>query len=160
MMGAATEKARLPRFSLVLGIESCCEVDDLSCLGMLENCRRLSQVRSLNMCQRALCKTYIEVRDIGRRELEVPKQFRSVFGYFDIMVTPRRIINKTAQLMTKPIHFYIQHIKYVFKIRLNSIHSCGALSIFGAAEDIYLSISTLRGQLPGAVQNGSCTFGV
>ena len=35
-MGAATEKARLPRFSLVLGIESCCEVDDLSCLGMLE----------------------------------------------------------------------------------------------------------------------------
>ena len=31
MMGAATEKARLPRFSFVLGIESCCEVDDLSC---------------------------------------------------------------------------------------------------------------------------------
>ena len=30
MMGAATEKARLPRFSLVLGIESCCDVDDLS----------------------------------------------------------------------------------------------------------------------------------
>ena len=29
MMGAATEKARLPRFSLVRGIESCCEVDDL-----------------------------------------------------------------------------------------------------------------------------------
>ena len=29
MMGAATEKARLPRF-IVLGIESCCEVDDLS----------------------------------------------------------------------------------------------------------------------------------
>ena len=40
-MGAATEKARLPRFSLVLGIESCCEVDDLSCLGMLEKCKRL-----------------------------------------------------------------------------------------------------------------------
>ena len=35
MMGAATENARLPRFSLslLLGIESCCEVDDLSCLG-------------------------------------------------------------------------------------------------------------------------------
>ena len=32
MMSAATEKACLP--SLVLGIESCCEVDDLSCLGM------------------------------------------------------------------------------------------------------------------------------
>ena len=30
MMGAATEKARLPKFSFVLGIESCCEVDDLS----------------------------------------------------------------------------------------------------------------------------------
>ena len=39
MMGAATEKARLPRFSLVLGIESWCEVDDLSCLGMLEKRR-------------------------------------------------------------------------------------------------------------------------
>ena len=44
MMGAATEKARLPRFSLVLGIESCCEVvDDLSCLGTLEKCRRLAR---------------------------------------------------------------------------------------------------------------------
>ena len=35
MMGAATEKARLPRFSLVLGIESCCGVDDLSMLQCL-----------------------------------------------------------------------------------------------------------------------------
>ena len=43
MMGAATEKACLPRFSLVLGIESCCEVDDLSFLGMLEKCRRLAR---------------------------------------------------------------------------------------------------------------------
>ena len=43
MTGAATEKARLPRFSLVLGIDSCCEVDDLSCMGMLENCRRLAR---------------------------------------------------------------------------------------------------------------------
>ena len=37
MMGAATEKARLPRFSLVLGIESCCDVDDLSCLGIVKS---------------------------------------------------------------------------------------------------------------------------
>ena len=37
MMGAATEKTRLPRFSLVLGIESCCEVDDLSFPGMLDS---------------------------------------------------------------------------------------------------------------------------
>ena len=43
MMGAATEKAHLPRFSLVLAIESCCEVDDLSCLGMLEKCKRLAR---------------------------------------------------------------------------------------------------------------------
>ena len=45
MMGASTEKARLPRFSLVLGIEleSSCEVDDLSFLGMLEKCRRLAR---------------------------------------------------------------------------------------------------------------------
>ena len=43
MMCAATEKARLPRFSFVLGIERCCGVDDLSCLGMLEKCRRLAR---------------------------------------------------------------------------------------------------------------------
>ena len=43
MMGAATEIARLPGFSLVLGIEICCEIDDLSCLGMLEKCRRLAR---------------------------------------------------------------------------------------------------------------------
>ena len=43
MMGAATEKARLCRFSLVLGIESCCAVEDLSCLGMLDKCRRLAR---------------------------------------------------------------------------------------------------------------------
>ena len=49
MMGAATEKARLPRFSLVLGIESCCEVDDLSCLGTLEKCRRLARIRNQEM---------------------------------------------------------------------------------------------------------------
>ena len=43
MMGAATEKARLSRFNLVLGVEGCCGVDDLSCLGMLEKCRRLAR---------------------------------------------------------------------------------------------------------------------
>ena len=37
MMGAATETARLPRFSFVVGIESCCEVDDL------EKWRRLAR---------------------------------------------------------------------------------------------------------------------
>ena len=37
--------ARLPRFSLVLGIESCCEVDDLRYLGMLEKCIETSQIR-------------------------------------------------------------------------------------------------------------------
>ena len=43
MMGATTENARLPRFSLVLRIESCCEVHDLSCLGTLEKYRRLAR---------------------------------------------------------------------------------------------------------------------
>ena len=43
MLGAATENARLPRFSLVVGIESSCELDDPSCLGMLEKCRRLAR---------------------------------------------------------------------------------------------------------------------
>ncbi len=58
MMGAATEKARLPRFSVVLGLESCCEVDDLSCLGVLEKCRILTnQIRWLMYCKSAICKS-------------------------------------------------------------------------------------------------------
>ena len=40
MLGAATEKTR---FSLVLGTESCCEVDDLCCLGMFNRCRSLAK---------------------------------------------------------------------------------------------------------------------
>ncbi len=56
-MGAATEKARLARFSLVLGIESCCEVDDLSCLGMLEKFQETSQIRWLMYCKSAICKS-------------------------------------------------------------------------------------------------------
>ena len=47
MMGAATEKARLPRFSLVLGIESCFDLDDLSCLGMFGKVQETGQIRSL-----------------------------------------------------------------------------------------------------------------
>ena len=31
-LGAATEKARLPKLHFVLGKISCCEIDDLSCL--------------------------------------------------------------------------------------------------------------------------------
>ena len=55
-MGAATEKARLPRFSLVLGIESCCEVDGLSCLGTLVKCRRLARWWLMN-CKSTICKS-------------------------------------------------------------------------------------------------------
>ena len=36
--GAATEKACLSRPSLVLGTESFCEVDDLSCIGLFDRC--------------------------------------------------------------------------------------------------------------------------
>ena len=43
-MGAATEKARLPRFSLVLGIESCCEVDDQRRRGTHSSCRTQSEI--------------------------------------------------------------------------------------------------------------------
>ena len=44
MMGAATEKARLPmQVQFSSRIESCCEVDALSCMGMLEKCRRLAR---------------------------------------------------------------------------------------------------------------------
>ena len=48
MMGAATEKARLPRFSFVLGIESCCEVDDRRCLQMSACCLYLITIRQAN----------------------------------------------------------------------------------------------------------------
>ena len=42
-VGAATEKARLPKLRFVLGTISCCEIDDLSCLGIFERCRRLAK---------------------------------------------------------------------------------------------------------------------
>ena len=35
--GAVIEKAHLPTFSLVLGIGSCSNVDDLSCLGKFDS---------------------------------------------------------------------------------------------------------------------------
>ena len=62
MMGAATEKARFPRLSFVLGIESCCEVADLSCLGMLESftvrkVQETSKIRWLMYYQSAICKS-------------------------------------------------------------------------------------------------------
>ena len=44
MLGATTEEACLPNLSFVLGTISCCEIDDLSCLGILERCRRLRRV--------------------------------------------------------------------------------------------------------------------
>ena len=40
-LGAATEKARLPKLSFVLGTISCFEIDDQSCLGISEKCRIL-----------------------------------------------------------------------------------------------------------------------
>ena len=42
MPGSATRKQCLSRCSLVLGIESRREVNDHSCLGMLNWCRRLA----------------------------------------------------------------------------------------------------------------------
>ena len=45
MPNAATKKTRLLRFSSALGIQRCCEVDDLSCQGMLEKLRQTSRVR-------------------------------------------------------------------------------------------------------------------
>ena len=57
IIGAATEKARLPRFSLVLGIESCCEVDDLNCLGTLEKVQETCNIRWLMYCKSAICKS-------------------------------------------------------------------------------------------------------
>ena len=37
-LGAATEKARLPKLNFVLGAISYCEIDDLRCLGIFERC--------------------------------------------------------------------------------------------------------------------------
>ena len=42
-LGAATEKARLPKLSFVLDTISCCEIDDLSFLRIFERCRRLAK---------------------------------------------------------------------------------------------------------------------
>ena len=63
MMGAATEKARLPRFSFVLGIESCCEVDDVELSGDVRKVPETSQIRWLMYCKSAICK-------IGQFELD------------------------------------------------------------------------------------------
>ena len=41
-LGAATEKARLPKLSFVLGTISYCEVDDLSCLGIFERFNKIA----------------------------------------------------------------------------------------------------------------------
>ena len=41
-LGAASEKACLPKLSFVLGTISC-EIDNLSCLGIFERCRRLTK---------------------------------------------------------------------------------------------------------------------
>ena len=41
-LSAATEKARLPKLSFGLSTISC-EIDDLSCLGIFERCRRLAK---------------------------------------------------------------------------------------------------------------------
>ena len=41
-LGAATQKACLPKLSFVLGTRIC-EIDDLSCLRISERCRRLTK---------------------------------------------------------------------------------------------------------------------
>ena len=42
-LGTVTEKACLPKLSFVSGTIRCCEIDDLSCLGIYERCRRLAK---------------------------------------------------------------------------------------------------------------------
>ena len=41
----------------VLGIESCCEVDDLSCLGDVRKVQETSKIRWLMYCKSAICKS-------------------------------------------------------------------------------------------------------
>ena len=41
-LGAVTEKC-LPKLSFVLSTISCCEIDDLSCLGIFERCKKLAK---------------------------------------------------------------------------------------------------------------------
>ena len=42
-LGASTEKTLLPKLSLLLEAIKCCQIDDLSCLGIFERCRRLAK---------------------------------------------------------------------------------------------------------------------
>ena len=42
-LGSVTEKACLPKLSFVSGTIRCCEIDDLSCVGIYERCRRLAK---------------------------------------------------------------------------------------------------------------------
>ena len=42
-LGAATEKACLPKLSFALDTISYCEIDDLNRLGIFERCRRLAK---------------------------------------------------------------------------------------------------------------------
>ena len=48
MLGSITESACLPIFSLFLVTKSCCEVDDLSYLGIFDRCRRLAKKGGLS----------------------------------------------------------------------------------------------------------------
>ena len=48
MMGAATEKVRLPRFSLVLGIESCWEADDMTVCMSKSKCISTIQLKTIH----------------------------------------------------------------------------------------------------------------
>ena len=44
IVGAATEKAHMPLFSLVLGTKRCMETDDLRILDISEKCSRFTQL--------------------------------------------------------------------------------------------------------------------
>lgn len=51
---SATEKSCFPMLSLVLGTVSCCEMDDLTCLGIFEIWRRLAKLLRRGS---AICKS-------------------------------------------------------------------------------------------------------
>ena len=45
------QRKHVNQIGLVVGIEICCEVDDVSCLGIIDKCRRLDKLAVVSKLQ-------------------------------------------------------------------------------------------------------------
>ena len=57
-LGIATEKACLPKLSLVLRTIHCCKMDDLSCIRIFERSRTLSKYSGSKLWSHFFCGSY------------------------------------------------------------------------------------------------------